>query len=80
MAEKSVNEVVKQASVVLLVVYIVGVIITGILLVIMARVRCVQNEGWTGLFWCPDSLIVAIYTGFFKASLWPYLLYNWLFA
>ena len=80
MVEKSANEIVKQAGVVLLVVYIVGFGITNLLLIIMSRVQCVQNLGWAGLFWCPDSLIVAMYTGFFKALLWPYLLYNWLFA
>ena len=68
----------RQAGALLLVIYVIGIIIAEAFFVLMARLSCMKNEGWTGLFWCPDALIAAIFTAFFKALVWPILFFNWI--
>ena len=70
----------KNVGASLVVIYVLGIIITESGFVLMSRVACVQKDGWVGFFWCPDALVVIILTGFLKALVWPYLLYNWLFG
>ena len=65
----------KQAGSSIIIVYLVGCGITLLMLVVMSRVKCFQDDGFIGIFWCTESVIGAFS---FKAFIWPYLLFEWL--
>ncbi len=62
---------------VVFVVYLFGAMITPLLLGVSARWGCIQDEGFLGIFWC--DVLGNVEFSFFKALLWPYFLYQWLF-
>ena len=57
------------------VVYVFGAMITPLLLGVLRRWECIQDEGFLGIFWC--DVLGHIQFSFFKALLWPYFLYQW---
>ena len=72
------SRIIKQAAGQVLILYVMGVFAAELFFVLIARISCVQNEGWSGLFWCPDSVISVMFTGFFKALVWPIILWHWI--
>ena len=68
----------QSLSNVIFVVYFLGVMIASVLLAVLSRWECVQDKGSLGIFWC--DMFSSIYSSTFKAFLWPYLLYQWLFS
>ena len=60
------------------VVYVFGAMITPLLLGVLGRRDCIQDEGFLGIFGC--DVLGNTEFSFFKALLWPYFLYQWLFS
>ena len=66
-------EGVKKIGILLLYSYAISVVVAEVFFVAAARFSCVKDNGWTGFFWCPDSLVATFVTSFFKALVWPSL-------
>ena len=76
MGLKTLKELGQGIGNIIFVVYLAGAMSTGLILAIMVRWECIQDRGLFGVFWC--DVLGSVVFPFFKAILWPYLLYQWL--
>jgi hypothetical protein len=70
----------KKIGILFLFFYVISVVIAQVFFVMVARFSCVKSDGWSGFFWCSDSIIGAFITAFFKAIIWPILFVRWILS